>query len=234
MPWSTLQSELARNWEQGQHVTIAAPTGHGKTHLALALAELSQFVLVLATKRRDPLVSELAQDGYLVTPSTDGVIWAEREPVTPKVVVWPAPPEKASRQQIVAMQRKVLREVLTWAERTGGWTIIADETMWLNDELGLKAELNAVWYQGRSSGVSLVALMQRPALVPRLAFSQADFIFLGKFNDKRDIETLRDIATVVPGEVMVRGITSLSKERHEFLFVDAKRDRVAITVAPPR
>src|SRR5665811_2389635 len=58
VPWSTLQSELARNWKQGQHITIAAPAGHGKTHLALALAELSRFVLVLATKRRDPLVAD--------------------------------------------------------------------------------------------------------------------------------------------------------------------------------
>ena len=234
MPWPTLRAELARNWEQGQHVTIAAPTGHGKTHLALALAELSRYVLVIAVKESDPLVSSLEQDGYLVTPSAEGVIWAEHEPVTPRVVVWPRPPEKWSDEQKIAFYRQEVRELLHWARRTGGWTVIADETMYLRDQLGLEKSMNEIWYKGRTQGVSFVSLMQRPALVPRLAFSQADFIFLGKFNDKRDIETLRDIATVVPGEVMVRGITSLSKERHEFLFVDAKRDRVAITVAPPR
>lgn len=234
VPWEKIEADLANNWEQGQHVTIAAPTGHGKTHLALALAELSKFVLVLATKRRDPLVSELAADGYLVLPSTEGIVWSETEPLTRKVVVWPQPPEKATSGERVAFLRERLRENLSWAQRTGGWTIVADETMYLNDMLGLDKELNEIWYGGRSTKISLISLMQRPALVPRLAFSQADFIFLGKFNDKRDIDTLRDIATVVPSQVMVNGITSLSKERHEFLFVDAKRDRVAITVAPPR
>lgn len=191
-------------------------------------------MLVLATKRRDPLVTDLAAHGYKVTASVDGVLWAENEPVTPKVVVWPQAPEKATSEQRQAIMHRALRDVMTWAHRTGGWTIIADETMYLSEQLRLEKDLNEIWYGGRTMGISLVSLMQRPARVPRLAFSQADFIFLGKFNDKRDIETLRDIATVVPGEVMVRGITSLSKEKHEFLFVDAKRDRVAITVAPPR
>jgi hypothetical protein len=191
-------------------------------------------VLVLAVKQRDPLVSSLAADGYKILSSVDEVLWAENEPITPKVVVWPQTPEKATDNERIAIMREAVREVLTWARRTGNWTIILDETMYVRDQLGLEKSLNEVWYGGRTLGISLVALMQRPALVPRLAFSQADFVFFGRFNDKRDIETLRDIATVVPGEVMVRGITSLSKERHEFLFVDAKRDRVAITVAPPR
>jgi hypothetical protein len=106
--------------------------------------------------------------------------------------------------------------------------------MYLSEQLRLEKELNEIWYGARTMKISLISLMQRPALVPRLAFSQADYIFFGKFNDKRDIETLRDIATVVPNEVMVNGILSLSKDKHEFLMVDAHRDRLAITVAPPR
>jgi hypothetical protein len=191
-------------------------------------------VLVLATKRKDPLVTELAQDGYLIVGHADEVLWAESEPVRPKVVVWPQVPEKATSGQRAAILQGELREVMTWAQRTGGWTVIADETMYLSEQLRLEKELNEIWYGGRTVGISLVSLMQRPARVPRLAFSQADYIFMGKFNDKRDIETLRDIATVVPSEVIVQGVSSLSKPRHEFLFVDCKRDGVAITIAPPR
>lgn len=234
MPWQTISSELAASWQQGQHVTICAPTGHGKTHLALALAELSQYVLVLATKRKDELVASLAADGYKVVGSVDDVLWAENEPIDRKVVVWPQVPEKATSRERIAVLTRSLREVMAWAQRTGGWTVIADETMYLNDMLGLDKELNEIWYSGRSLEVSLISLMQRPALVPRLAFSQASFIFLGKFNDKRDIDTLRDISTVIPREVMENGIRSLSKDKHEFLFVDCAHDRAAITVAPPR
>lgn len=216
------------------HVTIAAPTGHGKTHLAVALAEMSRFVLVLATKRRDDLVSSLARDGYKIVPSVDGILWAENEPLTPKVVVWPQPPEKATARARAAFLQHELREVMNWAQRTGKWTILADETMYLSEQLQLERELNEIWYGGRSLGISLISLMQRPARVPRLAFSQASYLFLGKFPDRRDIETLREVATVVPKQVMEEGIKSLSKPKHEFLFVDCVKDQVAITVAPPR
>lgn len=201
---------------------------------------MSPYVLVLATKRKDPLVADLAAHGYLVAKSVDEILWTadgdkgRMVPVRPKTVVWPRPPEKATARERQAYLRKELDHVMNWAQQTGKWTVVADETMYLSEQLGLEKELNEIWYGGRTIKISLVSLMQRPARVPRLAFSQADFIFLGKFNDKRDIETLRDIATVVPGDVMVRGITSLSKDRHEFLMVDARRDRVMITVAPPR
>lgn len=232
--WSTLASRLASRWRPGEHVTIVAPAGHGKTHLALELADMCRFVLVLATKRKDPLVSELAARGYVVVSTPDGVLWAEDQPVTPKVVVWPQFGDKVGARQRLVLQSAALREVIDWADKTGGWTIVADETMWLHDNLRLERELSSIWYQGRTQGISMIALMQRPARVPRLAFSQATYLFVGKYNDKRDIDALREISSVVPRELVEQGIRSLSKERHEFLFVDCVRDEAAIVVAPPR
>ena len=195
---------------------------------------MCQFILVLATKRKDPLVTELAHKGYKVTASTDGVLWAENEPVTPRVVVWPQFGENIGARSRLALQAEAIRNVLDWADKTGGWTIVADETMWLHENLRLEKELNAIWYQGRTQGLSLIALAQRPSRIPRLAFSQATYLFLGKFADKRDIETLREISSAVPKEIIESGIRSLSKENHECLFVDAQRDELAIVVAPPR
>lgn len=234
LPWPALQARLERDWKPGEHVTIIAPTGVGKTHLALTIADLSRYVLVLATKRKDPLVADLAARGYLVTPSVEGVLWTETEPVTPKVVVWPQFSDKIGAKQRMTLQASAIRDVLDWADKTGGWTIVSDETMWLTDSLQLERELNAVWHQGRTQGLSLIALAQRPSRVPRLAFSQATYLFIGKYTDKRDIDTLREISSVIPREVVEAGIASLSKERHEFLFLDALRDEVAIVVAPPR
>jgi hypothetical protein len=234
VPWAKIESELASSWEQGQHITIAAPTGHGKTHLALALAELSRFVLVLAVKDRDDLVQSLERDGYRIVPDTSEILWAENEPLTRKVVVWPRTSEKMSDQQRIVFLAHQVRETMRWARRTGGWTVVADETMYFDEQLGLRKTLNEMWYQGRSMKVSFVTLMQRPSLVPRLAFSQASYLFIGKFPDKRDEETLRDLATTVPRELMEAGLRSLSKPKHEFLYVDCVHDRVAVTVAPPR
>lgn len=234
IPWPSLQARLERDWRPGEHVTIVAPTGHGKTHLGLTLAELSRYVLVLATKRKDPLVADLAGRGYLIAPNVDAVLWAESEPVTPRVVVWPQFGEKVGARERLQLQAGAIREVLDWADKTGGWTILADETMWLHDNLRLERELNTVWFQGRTQGLSLVALAQRPSRVPRLAFSQATYLFVGKYTDKRDIDTLREISSSVPRDLIERGIRALSKPAHEFLFIDTVRDEVAIVVAPPR
>lgn len=234
LAWASLQAKLEAEWEPGMHVTVIAPTGHGKTHLALELAELCRYVLVLSTKRKDPLVADLEARGYLVVSRPDQILWTETEPVRRKIVFWPRFPERFTVRQRLAAQARAMQEVMDYADKTGGWAIVADETMWLHDSLGLERELNAIWHQGRTQGLSLIACAQRPSRVPRLAFSQASYLFIGKYNDKRDIETLREISSAIPKEVIENGIRSLSKAEHEFLYVDTARDEVAIVVAPPR
>jgi hypothetical protein len=237
MPWATLQARLRRDWQPGQHVTIAAPTGIGKTHLAVSLAEMSRWVLVLACKRRDPLVAQLRQDGYEVTGNLDDLLWTAQgrgEPTTPKVVFWPQFSEKLSIEQRGVLQARAMREALNYADKTGGWTLLIDETMYMAASLRLEKELDHVWFQGRTQQVSIVACAQRPAHIPRMAFSQATYLFLGRFGDGRDIETLREISSTIPKQLLENAISTLSVERHEFLFVDVHREELAVVTAPPR
>jgi hypothetical protein len=213
---------------------IVAPTGIGKTHLAVSLAELSRWVLVLACKRTDPLVTQLEQDGYRITGDLDSILWAEREPTSPKVVYWPRFPDRLPLRERVQAQANAMRRALDYADKTGGWTLIIDETMYMAGTLRLGDELDQAWFQGRTQKVSVVACAQRPSHVPRLAFSSADFLFLGRFGDGRDIETLREISSTIPKQLLENAISTLSKQRHEFLFVDVHRDELAVVTAPPR
>jgi len=239
-PWDSHAAKLQREWRPGEHVTIIATTGFGKTHLALALAELCRYVLVLACKRKDPLVTSLAADGYHVTGDLDGLTWTadpqrgHPEPTTPKVVYWPQQPEKIGEAERIALQAAAMRKGLGWADRTGRWCVVIDETMWMVDRLRLDKELDSLWFQGRTQGLSVIALAQRPSRVPRLAFSQANYFYFGRFTDQRDLDTLRDISSTIPADLIVEAIRRLSKERHEFLFVDAVRDEIAVVVAPGR
>lgn len=240
LPWSSLEARLRADWEPGQHVTIIGPAGHGKTHLALTLAEMCRHVMVLATKRKDPLVAELAAKGYHVTGRLDDILWtadsepSRRHPVNPRVVFWPQFPEKSASRERLQMQANQMREAIDWADKTGGWAVVVDETMWLADTLRLQRELDTMWFQGRTQGLSVIANAQRPSRVPRLAFSQASYLFIGKYSDKRDIDTLREISSAIPTELVENGIRGLSKPGHEFLFVDTTRDELAVVVAPPR
>ena len=60
-----MEGHLERNFIRGQHVTLIGKTGSGKTHMALALAEIRPYVIIAATKRRDPLLQEAGR-GYKV------------------------------------------------------------------------------------------------------------------------------------------------------------------------
>lgn len=233
MGWSKIERHLATSWRPGQHVTLIGKTGSGKTHISIALMDLRTYVMFAATKRRDPLVSYMLAHGFHAVPSVREVPRTETgRPVYRKIVVWPGA-NIVNEKQRHQVQHAELALMLSTAERQGNWTVVVDETMWSYEMLKLKAELNAVWYQGRSSGVSLVANAQRPTNVPRLMISGASHLFLSYVSDKRDLEPLRDIAGVVPREVIEATLPTLDWERHEFLYIGADTGYLARTIAPP-
>lgn len=240
LPWASLVERLsadlakARSNGEGLNSTIIGPKGSGKTHIGLTIAEMNRYVLVLATKRSDPLVTALAQKGYHVTGDLDTILWTEREPVNQRVVFWPRPSEKLTSPQRIKVQSAAHAQAMDWADKTGGWSLVIDETMWMQDRLKLQAEMDSLWFQGRTQGLSVIANAQRPSRIPRLAFSQADYLFLAKFTDKRDLETLRDINSNIPRELVEQAIRGLYRSAHQFLWIDTSKDEMAVVVAPPR
>ncbi len=231
--WSQLEAHIGRTWTPGEHVTLIGKTRSGKTHLALALADTRSYVIIAATKRRDPLLAA-AQHGYKVVESMREIPRTDSgRPVFRKVIVWPGRAIHDERQRL-QLQAVSLRDTFATAERQGNWTVLLDETMWAYDRLQLKKELDSVWYQGGSAGVSLVACAQRPTRVPRLMISQAAHLFLWYVSDKRDLEPLRDIAGAVPPEIVEATLPTLDWDRHEFLYVGANTGYIARSIAPPR
>lgn len=232
--WTELERHIARTWQPGEHVALIGKAGGGKTHLTLALGDIRSHVLIIATKRRDPLMSSMEAAGYKVVESMDEIPRTETgRPVYRKVIVWPGRSIKDERAR-QKYQTVVIRDTLATAERQGHWTVLMDETMWAYDMLGLKRELDSVWYQARSSGVSFVACAQRPTRVPRLMISQASHLFLWYVSDKRDLEPLRDIAGAVPPEIVEATLPTLDWDRHEFLYVGANTGYIARSIAPAR
>lgn len=179
---------------------------------------------------------QLRQHGYFVTGDLSEIQWdaERREPIRRNVVYWPQFPERMSARERMAAQAALMQQALDWADKTGGWAILLDETMWMHDTLKLDRELKALWFQGRTQGLSVIACAQRPTHIPRLAFSSADYLFLARTSDKRDVENLREISAGIPKDLIEGAVQSLDFERHEFLFVDAHAKELARVVAPPR
>lgn len=235
VPWANIQAQLAANWKPGEHITLIGPTGSGKTHMALTLAEMCRYSLIISTKRKDPLLDQMRNTHLVTEDLSRDVLWTQHgTPLHTRIMFWPQFPEKMSTQQRLARQAAMIRKAIDWSDRTGGWCVVADELMWLTRNLRLEKEIEAVYFQGRTQGVSLLGCAQRPSHVPLLAFSQATYLFLWQSSDKRDLERLREVGAGFPKGMIDEAVRQLDWHRHEVLFVNAKSKELARTIAPAR
>lgn len=169
------------DWQQGEHVTLVGPTGQGKSTLMRAILPLRDHVVFLATKPKDAIIDELEADGYAVVetwpPKTD----AARIILKPRI-------QKASTDE----QRKVIGAFLGDVYERGGYAVAVDETRYLIEFLKLERNLQLLWLQGRSMGVSIVAATQRPRHISLEAYSQATHLYAWETRDRQDIARLSE------------------------------------------
>lgn len=237
VPWAKLEPKLKREWKPGEHVTLIGPTGSGKTHMALALAKICKYSLVVATKRRDPLLETLIKKHVVISEPKEIEDMAKTfdgRPISRRVMFWPKFGTKISNQERIKLQGEYIAFVLDWAEKSENWAIVCDELMWISKNLRLERELEAVWFQGRTQGISLIGAAQRPTHVPRLAYSQATYFFLWQTADRQDLERLRDISAGFPRGLIDKGVVELDWASHECLYVDTKKREICRTIGPAK
>lgn len=210
------------DWQQGEHVTLIGPTGQGKTTLALSILQLRTFVLAIATKQRDPVLYQLEARGYERQTN-----FGDRPPeVSPKVVLAANLPKGT---ESLPQQKRTVHDALTTVYVQGGWTVYLDEARYVTEYLKQAAEVELLWQQGRSSGISVVAAAQRPAWIPLSAFSQATHLFLWRTSDQRDLERVGAL-----GAHDSRAISAevASLPRFTVLYVNT-RDGMKVRTKPP-
>lgn len=193
-------------WKQGDHITLLGPTGSGKTTLARALLPKRRFVLFLATKPKDVVINKLRKEGYKVT--KDWPTYGER------IVFWP----NINKFADVANQRAEIRRVMSDVYEAGGWTLYLDEALYITQFLKMQKEMELLWYQGRSLGITIVAATQRPRHLPLAAYSQASHLYIWKTRDKTDLKRLSEISGNLDVREIERNLQALPK--HCCLYVD--------------
>lgn len=202
------------SWHQGDHMTLVGPTKRGKTTLALELIEKAfpaPWQVVLVTKARDPLLDELKGKGYARLPR-----WIVSDPgVYPKVALAP-PLRKGVRSK--GEQREAFQTALESIFRQGGWLVYADELRYITETLGLGEDMEVLWQQGRTLGVTVVAGVQRPRHVPLLAFDQAAHLFFFKNPDAQIIKRIDELVTGLDSNLVREEIISL--DFHEVLYAN--------------
>lgn len=178
-----------------------------------------QYVIALGTKMRDPEMDAYIAEGYTrieewppprkaLRPLPDGSV---------RIVFWPKIKTRADLRRFRPLYARLMDDCLV----KGGWTLVADEGLWLSDRKGLDLgdHLSSIAYTGRSSGVTLMMLVQRPRGVPVHTWSNASYAFIWHGGNTDDARELASLGTEPPRAVQA-AIHSL--RGHDFLFLPCR------------
>jgi hypothetical protein len=244
--WPEHFAWLEDNVAAGEHTSIFAPTGGGKTHLIrYGLLPLWQKypVLWVRFKQKDATLRQL---GRIIKayPSWDQRLRYQARGVdSPK---WESDPEwfilalphyrwtPSSKNESATWQRarRIAGTALDRAYADGGWVVVVDEVRALAGKdapaLSLEAVLENSWQRGRDQPLTVIGGTQQPANAPGSMYDQAAHIYLGQTKDVGRHQRLAEIG----GDTETIKAVLPTLERHEFLYVHRYTGRMEIVKAP--
>lgn len=242
VPWDTVYRYLAAEFKQGDHVAIIGPTGSGKTHVAFPVAELRSYVIVVACKPKDDLVTDALSRGYWLNQTDELEIpYSDGLPLHRRVVYWPRLGDRARRKmpqsRVLAAekahQKPRVGAAIGYVRNEGHWCLVLDEGTWVCRDLNLQRDVDSALFQFRTLNSSVIILGQRPSWMGRYVLSSPTHLFLFNTNDGDDRKALGDVSGV-DGKLVAELVSRLDYERHEFLYIDTRRRRMLRSIAPPR
>lgn len=206
-------------WAQGEHITAIGHTGSGKTTLINQLLQLRQYVVFLATKKKDKTVDWLKKnEGFIEQKVFAPDLYLHRKGGT-KIIV--KPPFSSHPDTMLYEHHVEFRRVLTTAFVNGGWTVDVDELRYVAGMLKLANDLERIWLQGRALKVSLVGCTQTPKWIPTSAYSQCTHLFFWKDNDASNLKRLVEINSghINPKEL---GKEIANLPLHDFIYLNTR------------
>lgn len=223
-PWQEHLRSLT--WDQGDHILVAAPTKAGKTTLMSTLVRKRSHVVVFVTKLKDPTFETQfpRSAGWKVyrewpADARDIPAWDTR------ILLWPR--QMKTLKATYAEQRRVFAHAIDAIAYEGNRCVVIDEGLMFTNPriLGFATEMELMHYYGRSSGISMVFLTQRPAWIPPVIYSSATHAYIAKTTHRDDMKKLADMGGI-DHKLTAENIMRLNS-RHDYTYLNPQGD------APP-
>lgn len=213
-----------RNWRQGEHLLMSAPTSAGKTTFIKPILEQRSHVVALFTKLADPTIrNQFAGYKRFEKWPKHGLTRQET-----RVMIWPKPEKTLAAT--IAKHREIMAHALDRITADGNRAVLIDEGLYLTDPKfgNLAREVGMLHYTGRSLGITMVTLMQRPFYIPKVVLSSVTHAYVARTYDAGDQKRLSDFGAVDAKEI-IHNMHSLS-DRHDFIYLNPQGDAPAAIV----
>ena len=217
-------------WKPGEHVSLIAPTGAGKTTFASGILQQRKYVLALDAKGGDSTLDSLGFPRLDKWPGVKDmarrVTDNDEEGKPSRFIVG----NRARTPVEVANLTKTIGDTIRQAYEMGGWTVYADELMILTDprQFNLRTEVDRMLIAARDLGISFVSSYQAPTWVTPMAGKQATWVAVSYTRDTDVVNRLAEIMGRPKAEI--RGAVN-GLERYSWILVGRDpREPLRVTI----
>lgn len=217
---------FARDWKADQHVSLIGPTGRGKSYTARQiLSQRPGTVIILAPKGVDETMRGF---GYRIKKWPPNILTPGPSEKTGQWILRLEPDVRSPKD--MAKMRSYFGKALLHAFKKGKVTMYIDELQVTADPrmMNLGKLIEADILMGRSRDLSVVSSIQVPRWAPRASYDQASHVLLWRQRDRPALQRIDEISGV-DSNVVKKLVKTL--DFHEFVWVDAAKDRLYIVSA---
>jgi hypothetical protein len=223
--WAQHVAWLDAHWQPGEHCSIIAATGDGKSHLIRCILE------AVWKDARVVVIDPTEDDRNFGHPAFRTVT---KHPTKLQMTVHNKPLWYRTVPASGRAGREPVQSVMSGARKDREWVIVVDEVRKVTDArdpcYGLAAEYEENMLRARKRDVTMISATQAPRWVPSCFYDQPKYLYLGRIRDRRARIRLEEISGADADDV-IGGINQL--KQFEFLFV-APDDYMVIVHAPAK
>jgi hypothetical protein len=188
-PW------FSQVWEPGQHMSVIAPTGAGKTTFVGGLLDLRRYVLALDPKGGDSTLGNLGFDRLAKWPGEKELAaTVARNDEDGKPSRYVVGPRVRHRDDLPEL-REQTRRAMNGAFNMGGWTLYADELQIMTDPrmMNLRSEADEILIAARDKGLSFISSYQAPSWVTPHAAKMSTWVAVSYTRDTDVVNRLAEV-----------------------------------------